>query len=73
MRRLAADLPDEPLAETVLQDGFGRAAVVYQASAVAGLVAGAVRWVVHRVRFVRRAETSGQASATPSSSQSGAG
>ncbi|MER7004527.1 hypothetical protein ABT297_15965 [Dactylosporangium sp. NPDC000555] len=48
-----AILADEPLAETVFQDGFGRAVVVYQAAAFAGLVAGAVRWVAYRLTAVR--------------------
>jgi hypothetical protein len=42
-------LSGEPLAETVFQDGFGRAAVVYQSVAVAGAVAGLVRWITHRL------------------------
>ncbi|MEV6923708.1 hypothetical protein AB0M46_04205 [Dactylosporangium sp. NPDC051485] len=46
-------LTDEPVAETVFQDGFGRAIVVYQAATLAGLVAGAVRWVAYRLTAVR--------------------
>lgn len=48
-----AILSGEPLAETVFQDGLGRAAVVYQAGVFAGLIAGAVRQVVRRRKPVR--------------------
>jgi hypothetical protein len=45
-----AILADEPLAESVLQDGFGRSIVVYQVAAAVGLVTAIVKWAVHRVR-----------------------
>ncbi|MGI5238539.1 hypothetical protein [Dactylosporangium sp. CA-139066] len=48
-----AILTGEPFAETVLHDGFGRAVVVYQAAVLAGLVAGALRWVASRLTALR--------------------
>ena len=45
-----AILADEPLAESVFQDGFGRSIVVYQVAVAVGLLTAIVKWTVHRVR-----------------------
>ncbi|MBE1584513.1 hypothetical protein ACFPOI_31030 [Nonomuraea angiospora] len=46
-------LTGEPLSESVFQDGLGRAVVVYQASVLAGIASGAIRWVAHRLNVSR--------------------
>ena len=42
-------LPREPFAETLLEDGFGRAVIVFEGSSVAGIVVGSLRRIAHRV------------------------
>jgi hypothetical protein len=41
-------LSDEPFRETVLEDGFGRALVVFEGSALVGIVSGALRRLARR-------------------------
>ncbi|MFC7549169.1 hypothetical protein [Plantactinospora sp. GCM10030261] len=48
-----AILAREPLAETVWQDGLGRALAVFQLVSVVGVVAETVCWVVRRVAAAR--------------------